>query len=565
MKFNIKIHILDHATYTINDLSDSYKPLVHFNTSVCQTYFLRQGIETQEKIDDIMINILKKISHRTILVKEKNGTYTKKDGKVIQRYRTRTISFSNLLSAYHSQHFDSSKSVNPHFHFLFPTNARMGKDFLYLKQALKEEADKHKIKFNFMEEKQNTGLSKKQLYKIESLSWIFNQGNTNKIKKYYLSNTNRLTEALDLLHMHYRSTQNISYFLKNLSILNQRLQELDIDFIYKNLNLKENIYFFLNQKQKNMLESLASGRNVELDLSQVIDREILKYSHGFKSDAIDILSKKFNLELLSPKQLLFHKKHEQKNSKEQNNNTFRKLIIDDLRNALVYANSEKDWKNILLKMGYMKISINSSKSSGKRVKTAITVITKKRSKVSIPFYSMRLNFKKITQIMMHNKKKNRKKEDYSNRFDAYKKRKKREYEIWKKYTIQMQLLLKIYNKNHTSNKEVDKILLKKLAEKYTIDISQMYKITTYQNQTTTIVDNVSAITLKKSSTDMGKTISDMLDIAILKGWSLTSLIIHGSQNFVNEVKTQIQRRLKPDKGDKQESTMNYTLNSNLKI
>jgi len=564
MKFNIKIHILDHAKYTHNELKDIDKQLIHFNTSVCTTYFLRQGIVNQNDIDEIMVKILKNIVSKKIIVKEKNGTYTKKDGKIIQRYRTRTILFDNILSAYHSRHFDSSKSVNPHFHFLFPTTARMGKDFLYLKQALKEEANKHKIKFNFMEEKQNTGLSKKQLYKIESLSWTLNQGNSNKIKK-YLSNKNRLIETLDLLQMHYRTTQNISYFIKILSIINQRLQELDIDFIYKNLNLKENIYFFLNEKQKNMLETLASGRNVKLDLSQVIDREILKYSHGFKSDTIDVLSKKFNLEFLSSKQLILHKKHEQKNSKKQKHTGFRNLIIDDLRNALAYANSEKDWKNILIKMRYSKISINTAKTVSNRVKIGITVTTKKGSKVYIPFHSMRLNFKKITQIMMHNKKRNRKKEDYSNRFDAYKKRKERNYEIWKKYTVQMQLLLKIYNQEHTNNKEIDKTLLKKLATKYTIDTSQMYKITTYQNQTTIIVDNRSTITLKKSSSDRGKSISDMLDIAILKGWDLTSLTIHGSQSFVDEVKNQIQRRLKPDEEKKQESIMNNTLNSNLKI
>jgi len=187
MVYNIISHILDHANFVINELDNKKQKLTHFNSSVCPTYFICNGIATQNEIDKIMIDILKNIEQKKIIVREKNGTYTKKNGKIVQRYRTRKIMFKNILSAYHSRHFDSSKSVNPHFHFLFSKKARMGKDFMYLKEALREEANKYKIKFNFMEEKQNTGLSKKQLSRIESLSWILNQGNTTKVKQYLLN------------------------------------------------------------------------------------------------------------------------------------------------------------------------------------------------------------------------------------------------------------------------------------------------------------------------------------------------------------------------------------------
>ncbi len=380
MKYNIKTHILDHAHFVSGDLPETNKKLTHFNTSVCSSYFIRNGVTTQKEIDTIMVKILKAIVEKELTVKEKNGTYTKKNGKKVQKYRTRIIKFDKMLTAYHNRHFNSSKSVMPHFHFLFDGATRAGKDFMYLKQALEEEAKTYQIKFNFMEERQVTGLSKKQLSRIENMSWLLNQGDIVKMKK-YLFNSVKVRDTVDLLQTHYQNTQNISYFLKLLSVLNQRLKELNIDFIYKNINLKESIYFFLDTRHKNMLTSLEKGRTVEINLSNVLDREILKKAHHFQSDVIDIVSKKFNLENLSPKQLRYHKKDDWDAPVASKINSFRKLIIQDLRNTLAYAKSEKDWKNILLKMGYIKVSINSSKTSNKRVKHSITVTTKKKSKV----------------------------------------------------------------------------------------------------------------------------------------------------------------------------------------
>jgi len=377
-----------------------------------------------------------------------------------------------------------------------------------------------------------------------------------------LLNSEKVHDTLDLLQTHYQNTQNISYFIKVLSILNQRLQELNIDFMYKNTNLKENIYFFLNDTQKNMLTSLENGRTVEINLSHVLDREILKKAHNFQSDAMEIVSKKFNLLNLSLKQLRYSKKDDNSDLNTVKITSFRKLIMQDLRAVLAYAKSEKDWKDILVKMGYIKVSINSSKTSSKRTKTAITVTTKKQTKVQIPFNVMNLNFKKITHIMLHNKKRNSKKENYDNHFDEYKKRKKRQNEIWQKYIVQMQLLLKIYS-NSKSQTKITSEELKHLARKYTINTSKMYKITTYQSTDTTIVDNDTDITLKKSEANKEKAVKDMLDIAILKGWSLDSLTIRGSPDFVYEVKKEIQRRLEPKNIEAKKPEINK--NTHLKI
>ena len=112
MKYNIYAHILDHAHFSSDTLSNRNKKLIHFNTSVDATYFIMNGYKSQDAIDKIMVEILKNVLKKTIKIKEKNGTYTKKDGTKIQKYRIRTINFDEILAAYHNRHFNSSKSVS---------------------------------------------------------------------------------------------------------------------------------------------------------------------------------------------------------------------------------------------------------------------------------------------------------------------------------------------------------------------------------------------------------------------------------------------------------------------
>ncbi len=86
--------------------------------------------------------------------------------------------------------------------------------------------------------------------------------------------------------------------------------------------------------------------------------------------------------------------------------------------------------------------------------------------------------------------------------------------------------------------------LQDLAKKYKIVKSEMYNITTYidEKQETTIIDYGDTISLKKS-TRMTQEISDMLDIAQMKGWDLEKMEIRGDEKFIEESKKQIRKRL----------------------
>lgn len=429
----------------------------------------------------------------------------------------------------------------PHFHFLLGKNARAGKDFMYLKQALEKEAKDYKIKFNFMEPRQYTGLSKKQARQIERLSWMMHQGNTNKIQ-HYLSQPEMLSRTIDLMRKHYENTQNLSYFIKTLLIINQRLQELKLSIQYKGIDLQENIFFFLTETQKHKLKQLENGRDIELNLNSVLDREILKYTYGYKSDVMNVMIEKFKIHNIKKSQLYVPTQKTRKIFSEKEN-SFKDLVIRDIRNALSDANSEKGWKNLLKELGYIKASIKSAKNNGKREKIGLSVETSRKTKLYISFHEMRLARQQIIKILMHNKKKKKAPKKRKSLLEGHKTKRKKSDEVFFAYKHRMNILLKLYNEGKSTLDESYYEYLQTLAKKYQVSPSKMYQITTFENSNTTIVDSNQKIELKRSSAkDSQLVISDMLDIATVKGWNLTTLKVTGNEKFVQEAKRQIHHR-----------------------
>ncbi len=543
MAFNIEDHVLDHSKYTINYLQNLLNKLLHFNTSVDTAILINAGYSTQDKIDDPMENILNNIHKKVIRVREKNGVYINKKGKKTQKYRTRTITFDiNVLMAYHNKHFDASKSVNPHFHFLFDGNARMGKYFTYLKSALREEAEAYNIRFNFMEEQQITGLNKGQLQAVKRLSWLMNKGEMDKIEQYF-STPNKLKEHLNWLVIHYHNTQNLSFFIKTVSIVNKRLKELDVSFDYEGLELKDNIFFYLSDEQKEKLDLLKEGRSIDIDLNNVLDREILKVSYGFNSDVMDILCDKFDIKNISKKLLNVIDSHANKiNSKKKNN--FRDIVINDIKNAINMAKNERELKQILVdSKSYKKISTKTKKfRDAKRKKVGFNLTTGRNGKIFVSFSELNMTWSNITATLMKNQKTNEKSEKLVSGIIDYTPLVDNVNDTFEKYEYRVKILLVFFVKEKiNSASDIQKI--EALAKKYdSVDRSEMYDITTFKNFDETIASYKNKIVLKTCKSVV-ESVSSMLDIAELRGWKLDLLTISGDDAFTKEAKLQIAERL----------------------
>lgn len=542
MKFNNLKHVLDHAHHVINStilIDESQKP---FDTSIDTAYFIANGYDTQEKIDDVMMKIMHELAATSFTVIEKNTPYKYVNAETKDRIRSRIIKFDDILIAYHNQSFDNSKPVNPHLHILFSETSRTGIGFTYLRRALQAEANKFNIKFNFMEAKQYTGISEYHQQRIKRLSWYMHIGEIEKINSFFANEQSIITH-LNVLMKHYKNTQNISFFLKIMTLIHERLNELDLNCYYEGINLIEELFFYLCDEDVALMEDLRDDKIVNLNLKNVIDREVLKYAYGFGSVAMDVLIDYFDVSTIFKEQIgLVEYNGETPDKTKSKKNIFRSLVISDMRCAIANANSEKEIKQLLLDTGsYRKVTTKTQKTSnGKRVKIGFEVTTSKKSKMKILFQEMGLNYARVLSVLDNNKKRKRK-DKIESKITYYEKKKhKKEVRPLKRFTHKIRTILQLYptkvNVNNHSQDSND------IAVKYDISRSELYNITTYKCGKTIFVDYGDKITLKKASPIVHQNISDMLDIIEMKGWELTSIQGKGEEKYLKEAGKQIKNR-----------------------
>jgi len=540
MAFDIKKHIKDHAELIIDNLvvNENEEDFVHFTCSVDTALLISKGYDTQEKIDNLMREMLTNISKSKYVFTEQNSAYTKKNGEVIRRkLRERTIGFDKLLSAFHNRHFDDSKSVNPHFHFLGNKKARLGRNFIYLKKAIEIEAKKFGLKFHFSDTHKETGLTKSQEKSIKTMSWIFNEGQTKKIQT-YLQDDDKLNKCLDLLHTHYLHSENISYFLKIMSIVNQRLNEMDFDYVYKDINLKNAICFSLTEGQENKIKALQNEEEIQVDMSKVFDREILKYAYGFGSDSMSVLVDRFDIPTINKNKLEIDSKNDDNNGEPKSKSNFRNLVLVDIKNAIDNSWDEKSLKEALLDMGYQKASFKTAKNKDKkRIKSGMAIVTPKGMKLTMNWLELGMNWSDIVTILMSNKKKKKKSEELTSNIENYKRKETKKDDNLTLYEYRVKQLLIIYSKE-----DIEINIVHNLAKKFEVARSHMYGITTFTSNDSTIVDYADKVVLKKSSS-LKEDVTDMLELAELKGWLLSSLTIRGSRRFKEEAQRQINQRI----------------------
>lgn len=540
--FDILKHVLDHAHYVINPTIELQQGAKPFDTSIDTAFLIALGYDTPEKIDDVMIQIMNNLATASFEITEKNGTYLYANGDTRVLYRDRIIKFDDLSIAYHNKHFDNSKGVNPHLHIMFSEASRVGIGYTYLRRALHEQAAKLGLKFNFMEEKQHAGISKHAQQGIKRLSWHMHLGEKAKIDTFF-EDKRAIDVHLNALIKHYENTQNISFFLKIMDAIHERLNELNLDYYYDDVNLKDEIFFYLCKEDVALMEQLRDGMVVNLNLDNVIDREVLKHAYGFGSTAMDILIDHFNVYDIFKKQI-GHVEYvatisEKPKSRE---NLFRSFVISDIRNAIANATNVKEVKKLLVNTGsYRNVTTKTQKTSnGKRVNVGLEVTTSKNLKMKFLFNELGINYKRVLSVLNYNKKRKRKNQIESKITHYQKIEQKKQVAFFKRFTYKVSTFLEL----HPTRVNANNILKNSddIAQKYDIFRSELYNITTYKYDKTTIVDYGNKLTLKKASPIIHQSVSDMLDIVSMKGWELTSLQGMGEARYLKELGKQIKNR-----------------------
>ncbi|WP_415407979.1 hypothetical protein ACLHDG_05450 [Sulfurovum sp. CS9] len=484
----------DHAVYVIDNLDNNGNTLIEFITSVDIAILIAAGYTTQNSINEVMIMISSELLKFEMTVREKNGINRKRNGEIIQKYTNRPIGLDKLLIAYHNQHIDASIPVNPHFHILADEKARLGKNFQYLRQALEQYALLFNIQFHFMMERRETGLSKKQQKVIEKMAMTLQRG-TEDEKSTYLSD-DKVYQALGSLDIHYAHSNNISYFLKQISILNKCLRDMNMDFEYQGINLKDEIYFYLTSSQYKKLMLLKTQQNVKLDLSDVLDREILKCAFDFESIVMNILKEKFEIGEISQENLTYSMPSfaARKKQKALNNSDFYKYIQQDIRNVLSVATSFYRFKEMMRKMDYVDVKVKKKKvNKHTRKEVAFKLQTKKHSDIEISFGDIGLSWSRILQIFENNRRRRKKEKMIESRLRNYKKKTKEQEESLLRFVYEVNEVFTIkYGKESKFNSEWKPILVG-----FEVQYSAEFNITTYISDDIVIVDYPGSLEIKK--------------------------------------------------------------------
>ena len=259
-------------------------------------------------------------------------------------------------------------------------------------------------------------------------------------------------------------------------------------------------------------------------MSNILEREVVKYAYGFKSDVMTILCARFNIPNIDKKRLFFERVNFFTQHNDKKIISFRSLVIKDVRMALSYASSEASWKKTLIKMDYSTISMKSMKNTlGKRVKIGINLTTKKRTTIFLSFQDLGIYLSKIRKIFDHNKKKKREAKTLQSHIENYQKYSNNyDIESLTKYIYRIPLLLEVsYNEGKV--KAIDNLL-----DGYILEHSKMYNISTFCNETTMIVDYGYKILLKKTE-DINEAMKAINILLKLKKWNLKNLNIRGDK------------------------------------
>ncbi len=525
----------DHAFFVIDNFDKNTIKYEKFTCSIDTALLIVNGFDTQEKIDNVMITILEKLSEKVMDVIESKGPYTKKNGEETPQFRTRKIKFSKMLMAYHNRNIDGSIIVKPHFHFLFPKNYRLGSGYTYLRRALSELASSFNVQFHFSAVKRKTGLSKNEQIVIENMAMTLQRGSDDDVLLYLMDD--KVERALFFLDTHFTATHNISYFIKQISIIHNRLRNMDISMEINGVDLKDEIYFYLTKSQHKKLMLLKKNQVIDLDLLEILDREILTYAYGFRSNVMDVLMDFFQIDHISKENLMFETPNIKLESKKKVStiNAFRKTIRADIVNALAISPSLVKFKHILKKAGYISIDVLKKKvNQYAKKEVAFRVKTKKHMIYEVSFMEINLNWGSIKRLFIQNRRQKNKAKQIESQIKLYvKKEEQNKEEIFKFAYRPKEYLRIIYDGLQFG--------FKPLFLGFDIQHSAVANITTYLSDELIIVDYADRLELKKCD-DIDKGIDAMLRF-LPKNVKLEDLDINlkGSDKYIAAFKNKLKK------------------------
>jgi len=173
---------------------------------------------------------------------------------------------------------------------------------------------------------------------------------------------------------------NLQFYIKAMNNIKKRLDRLDLDFEYRNNNIRKIYPIPIDEITNETLIAIANKDKNKLKELMIRDnflaRDYIKYTNGFQSTIIDELKQRdYVFPLISSNDLkLDNMKGRSKSSNFKNYDkylSFNNAVKNDILEALKYAKNEIELKEILLKFGYKDLGFRNQNIQGKRKKTGL--------------------------------------------------------------------------------------------------------------------------------------------------------------------------------------------------
>lgn len=544
MQWNLKSHITDHSALTIDnlnlDFNESDSKNIHFTLSIdlCQL-LINHNCKFQDDVDNLMKSFLKDLSNHSHTFEESKGKYINKNNETIQRRRVVQFDFTNALLAYHNSSSDNINSKNynvePHIHILFDKKKRTGIGYYQLRSAIEKISNKYGLIFNFQEE--TASLKDNSLaLKNSNFSWFNKRASDMNFQKKVLNNAAKLNLEIDDVIKNYKNTGNFQYYIKTMRDFSSRLSRQNLDFFFNGVNLKDTFPLFLSDSQKDTLRTLHQGSHEDIynlisNRENKIARAYVESRYGFNNIIINEFKKRgvnfLNINLDSSNiNLNINKKS---SSNDKYHKTLNYCYKTDFTQALIFAKNEKDLQNIMINLGYTDFKYKQQTINNKRSRIGFTFINSRKKIVTINYSSFNLSSKDIRSKLVENSNKNIS-------YDVKELKSAIKNYIPKSLSKTNILFEEIYN--FDTSYDLTKWYIKENSTTYDIELF---------NETTHIVDSGNILIVKKHEPkDLTDNAILLIDMAIAKGWDLNEIEISGTDEFIECIENEIQKRRNGD-------------------
>ena len=268
MKFDLEKHLKNHA-FLFRKLAPMEQDTIHFNFSYLDLQFLDKN--TEETMEALLNALLEPAAYKVA-----NGKRIDKHGNIVQKFTTRKINLQQevLAMAIHIKGPEGEDTM-PHIHFIARSSARFGKGYSLLKRHISVLSESFGLVPNFDEMAEHNPLSVSSLSRsVSRITWSWKHATNAQLKQEIASRG--LDKSIDLLTSYTLKTKNLSYYIKSMEGLQNRLNRIKLDVHYQGHPLRDTYPIPLTHEDHTVIDIIKNRQFTQKTMEPYIKTPILR-------------------------------------------------------------------------------------------------------------------------------------------------------------------------------------------------------------------------------------------------------------------------------------------------